>query len=259
MQSKSRQYGEPGERYRYRYRVFVTETNHSVDYVDSAACRRLCTRMQKTWPSAHLQRIREHVEGEPGAERVVRREYQHERGGRWVEDVETNSNSYAKGAVFSGCGTYRYLLERHWTAGNGAVGFVMLNPSTADAYEDDPTIRRCVGFAKSWGFRSLYVANLFAWRATDPAILPKDIERAKGPRRDFFLRQLATQCHTVCAAWGNSLPGFADRSFLYSSLCEATDSIGSVAKCLGTTKSGQPRHPLYVRANQPLMDFHLQP
>lgn len=163
----------------------------------------------------------------------------------------------ARGAVLSGCGLYRYLLERHWDTNKHALGFLMLNPSTADAMEDDPTIRRCIGFAKSNGYGSIYVGNLFAWRATDPKDLPTDREVAMGARRDFFLRRMSYQCRNIVAAWGSKVPKFVDRAFLLESIWHTQDGFAIKAKCLGTTKNGMPRHPLYVKADQPLVDFKL--
>lgn len=164
--------------------------------------------------------------------------------------------NYTKGAVLSDCGRYRYLLERHWNGGGHAIGFIMLNPSTADAAVDDATIRRCVGFAHAWGYRTLYVANLMAWRATDPADLPSTKCEAMGPMRNWFLRRLALQCDKVVCAWGAKLPRFVDRGFLYRTLDEAADSLGYASGwCLGRTANGQPRHPLYVRADAELQEF----
>jgi hypothetical protein len=71
-------------------------------------------------------------------------------------------------AVFDETGSYRYLLGREWEGTGEAVGFIMLNPSTADAMTNDPTIRRCIGFARAWGYGSLWVGNLFAYRSRDP-------------------------------------------------------------------------------------------
>ena len=87
----------------------------------------------------------------------------------------------ASGAVFSPCERYRYKLWRVWDPARplGCVMFLMLNPSTATDTEDDPTIRRCIGYARSWGYGGLYVGNLFAYRATDPA----DLRRADSSRR----------------------------------------------------------------------------
>lgn len=78
-----------------------------------------------------------------------------------------------KSAIISECGKYRYSLSRIWDENKANVLFIMLNPSTADGDVDDPTIRRCIGFAKSWGYGGIYVGNLFAYRATDPKELLK--------------------------------------------------------------------------------------
>ena len=99
-------------------------------------------------------------------------------------------------------GHYRYMLGRQW----GAPPFLlwmMLNPSTADATEDDPTIRRCSGFAKHWGFGGLVVVNLFAFRATNPADL-RAAEQPIGPENDRHLVNAARSCPRVVAAWGAS-------------------------------------------------------
>lgn len=163
---------------------------------------------------------------------------------------------YTKGAVISACGRYRYLLERHWNGGGPAVGFLMLNPSTADAEADDATIRRCVLFAHSWGYRTLYVANLLAWRATTPAALPRD-RTAVGPMRDWFLRRVAMQCDRLVCAWGASLPGFVDRDFIARTVTACSDSLGIWEKCwcLGKTAGGQPRHPLYMKGDTELVEY----
>ena len=150
------------------------------------------------------------------------------------------------GAVISDCGRYRYTLEREWMTGEGTCLFVMLNPSTADASEDDPTIRRCIGFAQRWGYQRLEVGNLFAFRATDPAdMLSVTPAEAAGPDNDDHLRDLSHGAGLIVAAWGaHSLAAFR-RAAVLEILSESEADV----VCLGTTKYGSPRHPLYVRGD----------
>ena len=118
----------------------------------------------------------------------------------------------------------------------------MLNPSTADARRDDPTIRRCMGFARLWGYSVLEVRNLFAWRATDPRELLTAPDPTGGPRGDRELQAVA-KADLVIAAWGARVPFARDR--------EALALLGGCdLKCLGRTRNGQPRHPLYVRGGR---------
>ncbi|MGA2231917.1 MAG: DUF1643 domain-containing protein [Tepidisphaeraceae bacterium] len=142
-------------------------------------------------------------------------------------------------ATFSPCRRYRYVLRRTWDAAGQTVLFIGLNPSTADAKHDDPTIRRCIRFAADWGFGSLIVANLFAYRATKPA----DLRRAAdpiGPRNNFWLAQLQKQADLTIAAWG--IHG--------AHLNRDRHVLGKLSRlhCLGKTKAGHPRHPLYLAA-----------
>lgn len=150
-----------------------------------------------------------------------------------------------KGAVISEDGRYRYSLWRAWDRSLEPLTFVMLNPSTADANVDDPTIRRCIGFAKRDGFGGVRVVNLYAFRATQP----KDMFRAIDPvgplNNDYFNFGTAA---TVIAAWGAHARPNRVRDVMRL-LRERT------VYCLGTTKDGSPRHPLYVRADQPLIPF----
>lgn len=142
-------------------------------------------------------------------------------------------------AVISECGRYRYTLEREWMTGTGTCLFVMLNPSTADATEDDPTIRRCVGFAQRWGYQRLTVGNIFNLRATDPrALLTAD--DPLGPEAGYWMAQLRREADLSIAAWG-AFPLAAERS--------ADLRASHRFHCLGTTKDGSPRHPLYVRGD----------
>jgi hypothetical protein len=158
-------------------------------------------------------------------------------------------------AVISPCGTYRYRLTRFaesLTPMKSTALFVMLNPSTADAQLDDPTIRRCLGFAKLWGCNGLAVANLYALRSTNPEALWSHPDPV-GPENDGYLWNFALECCDVVCAWGsNAKPERAAR--VASIMLDA----GARLWCLGTTKHGSPRHPLYVRADQPLVEWSPQ-
>jgi hypothetical protein len=159
-------------------------------------------------------------------------------------------------AVISPCGTYRYRLTRaaeSLAPVKSTALFVMLNPSTADAQLDDPTIRRCRGFSKLWDCNGLAVANLYALRSTNPAALWTHPDPV-GPENDDYLWNFARQCSDVVCAWGsNAKPERVAR--VASIMLDA----GARFWCLGTTKDGSPRHPLYVRADQPLIEWSPQP
>jgi hypothetical protein len=152
-------------------------------------------------------------------------------------------------AVFSECGCYRYTLTRIWNGNLPALIFVMLNPSTADAKFDDPTIRRCISFARDRGFGRLKVLNLFAFRATDPTHM-KAVRDPVGPDNDAHmiaaLTAAAADGSPVIAAWGvHGVHNGRDGEVRKLSL-----ECGVELKCLGSTKGGHPRHPLYVPAAQ---------
>ncbi len=154
-------------------------------------------------------------------------------------------------AGFSRCGRYRYWVRRCWDEGRPPVCWVMLNPSTADAVRDDPTIRRCRQFAAAWGYGGILVVNLFAYRASAPALL-FGADDPIGPANDRHLRRaVAGAAQLVVAAWGchGTFRG-RDRAVL-----ELLASCTGGVVCLGRTRNGQPRHPLYVRGNQPLERF----
>ena len=142
-------------------------------------------------------------------------------------------------ATFSSCRTYRYSLWRRWGAPEqGYAMFIGLNPSTADEVEDDPTVRRCIQFAKDWGYGALCMTNLFAFRATDPAVMRAHTEPV-GPDTDAVLTDLAKSAGVVVAAWGNHGSHSArDRQVI---------ALLPNLHCLKVTKAGQPSHPLYLR------------
>jgi hypothetical protein len=158
-------------------------------------------------------------------------------------------------AVFSECRTWRYSLAR-WTAQEThefkTVAFIGLNPSTADEVQDDPTVRRCVGFAKAWGFDRLVMLNAFAFRATDPGKLAAlDFSTAVGPENHKHLVREARAADLVVCAWGVH----GARWQRGPSLALALGSEPGISlHVLGLTKDGHPRHPLYLRADlQPVL------
>jgi len=127
--------------------------------------------------------------------------------------------------------------------------FILLNPSTADEERNDRTIRRCIGFARAWNFGSVEVVNLFAYSATDARELLKRDDTV-GDENDLFLIQAVERCSTVVVGWGSrgALLG-RDRKVL-SLLADKKDMF-----CLGITKDGQPRHPLYVKGDTVLVPY----
>jgi hypothetical protein len=158
-------------------------------------------------------------------------------------------------ATFSPCRRYRYALTRTWADAPGAV-FVTLNPSTADALADDPTIRRCIGFARAWGCGGLTVVNLFGLRATDPAQLTR-VHDPVGPDNDVVIRDVVTRAadfpaqRPVVAAWG-AHPAAGKRAREVGGMLARQ---GVEVLCLGVTAAGHPRHPLYVRGAQRLVSW----
>lgn len=149
-------------------------------------------------------------------------------------------------AEVSQCGQYRYALWRSWQPSGRTLLFVGLNPSTADGHRDDPTLRRCVGFAKRLGFGTLAVGNLFAYRSADPGEL-RNVDDPVGPDNEHWLARLLTAADMVLVGWG-SAPIAALRSR------EVLSAVEQVF-CLGLTAGGAPRHPLYLRADSRLMKF----
>jgi len=152
--------------------------------------------------------------------------------------VLTAKHGGETGAHFSGCRRYRYALWRKWQTTGPMLMLIGLNPSTADAERNDPTIRRCIGFARDWGFDGVWVVNLFAWRATHPADLKAAAEPV-GPRNDVWLRKIARRCDRIAAAWGNH-GRFLDRSARVRAM------FGDRLEIIRLTAEGEPAHPLYL-------------
>jgi hypothetical protein len=177
-------------------------------------------------------------------------------------------------AIISECGQYRYRLTRRITPHDlghfGCDGhyrytperianFIMLNPSTADWTTNDPTIRRCIGYAMAWGCAALVVSNLFGFRATDPRYIAI-VRDPVGPLNNDYVIGAACRAHesggVVVAAWGvNGWHRDQDRHVM--SLL--TQTLGIPVKCMGTTAEGFPRHPLYLTRKTPLAPYAGRP
>jgi hypothetical protein len=143
-------------------------------------------------------------------------------------------------AVISDCRQYRYELRRSWDVSKPPVLFIGLNPSTANASVDDNTSRVCINYAKRWGFGSLLLGNLFAYRSTDPRLL-RNVNDPVGPGNDEWLSRLSAEADLVICAWGNA-GGFRQRD---RAVLEFIDN----PHCLTKLKSGRPGHPLYKPAD----------
>ncbi len=154
-----------------------------------------------------------------------------------------------RAAVISECRKHRLWLSRAWGRQDPKLPFIMLNPSTADADVDDPTIRRCMAFARREGYHGIEVVNLFSVRATDPKeVWPLAPHRRNHPHAEHHLVDAALNGEPIVCAWGSVPPAAMPRvRDVVNTLSMLTNLV-----CLGTTKSGMPRHPLYVRGDQPL-------
>lgn len=157
-------------------------------------------------------------------------------------------------AVLSEDRRYRYRLSRSWERPGenvSVVTFVGLNPSTADENTLDPTLRRCLRFAMDWGHNAFCMLNLFAYRATNPLDMKAQGLDAIGPLNDEHLIWAATHSATVVAAWG-AHGGWLGRD---SEVLKLLGAEGVELHCLGRTRDGMPRHPLYMKRDTPLIPY----
>lgn len=148
------------------------------------------------------------------------------------------------GALFSPCRRWRYMLWRRWDERRGVCAFVCLNPSTADETKDDPTVRRCVNYAKSWGYGALWMLNAYAFRATHPQEMKMQGVGAIGVRNDEYLHAAAVNSNLVVAAWGSHIDSFREQAIL-----RMFRRAKRPMHVLGLTLQGHPKHPLYLRAD----------
>lgn len=144
-------------------------------------------------------------------------------------------------ARFSEDRVFRYELEIEFGAGDGTVNFIMLNPSTADEFKNDPTVERCERRAREWGYRRLIVTNLFAFRATDPRAMKAAVDPV-GPGNDAAILAAAKESDLVIAAWGNHGSHLGRADVVRAALRSQRVRL----KCLRVSKSGHPAHPLYL-------------
>lgn len=147
------------------------------------------------------------------------------------------------GADFSDDRVHRYALFRRLKADGKVVNFIGLNPSTADEFKNDPTIRRCIGFAEAWGASLLVMTNIFAFRATDPKVMRAAVDPV-GPDNDKALIEWASKSDVVVAAWGTH-GVFESRGQEVLGLLATVSDISA----LGLTNHGHPKHPLYLPKN----------
>lgn len=156
------------------------------------------------------------------------------------------SRSHQKGdtasvAVYSDCEAYRYELTRQWDATGQKALFVLLNPSTATEFQNDPTVERCERRARALGFGAFRVINIFAYRATDPKVMRK-VADPVGPENDAALADGAAWADRIICAWGGN-GAHLGRAANVQALLRAT---AKPLWHLGLTLAGQPKHPLYI-------------
>tara|TARA_R110002126_G_scaffold161549_12_gene309408 strand:+ start:3079 stop:3555 length:477 start_codon:yes stop_codon:yes gene_type:complete len=141
-------------------------------------------------------------------------------------------------AVFSDCRKYRFALWRVWDEALPSVMFIGLNPSTADESANDPTLTRCIRYAQSWGYGGVCMANIFAFRATDPKVM-MSVPDPVGADNDRWLLELSQSAGLVVAAWGNT--------GRYMGRSDHVRNLIPNLHCLKLNKSGEPAHPLYQK------------
>ena len=182
----------------------------------------------------------------------------------WPDEIAFESDDSLLGglasAAFSTDRTYRYLLTRTWDQTCRTMTWVMLNPSTADAFADDPTIRRCKAFARREGYGGISVVNLFGLRSTDPRALREHADPI-GPVNDWFVRLYVQAAPCTVVAWG---AGGALLGRGAEVARQLTAIPGVRLHCLGVTKDGRPKHPLArgrerVPDDAPLISWEPQP
>jgi hypothetical protein len=145
------------------------------------------------------------------------------------------------GATFSRCRRWRYLLWRRWDEAKPVANFLMLNPSTADEFQLDPSCTRARNYAERWGFGAVLITNIFGWRATDPEEM-KSVEDPVGPGNDRAILKAARRARIVVCAWGNHGEHRERGNEVKGMLAR----YGVALYFLRLNRSGHPAHPLYL-------------
>lgn len=158
-------------------------------------------------------------------------------------------------AIISTCGKYRYRLDRQLTMGDGPVyAFFGINPSTADASLDDATVRKWTGFCKRWGASRYIVGNVFAYRATDVKALAT-VEDAFGDDIGEHITDIIEESDILVPCWGNMSKVPPKLQWAFDVLMDALLSSGKPVRHFGLTKAGDPKHPLMLGYDTPLLDW----
>ena len=150
------------------------------------------------------------------------------------------------GAVFSEDRMYRYALWRVWNLNGGILMVIGLNPSVAGEAIDDPTVTRCINRAGRAGYGGFFMANLFGLVSTDPKELLRN-DNAVGEGTDYFLDRMIKMSDRHVVAWGSFKP--------VTKRCRAVLAMISEPYCLGINKDGQPKHPLYIGYDIPMVRY----
>jgi len=163
-------------------------------------------------------------------------------------EEEIDMISQFSGAILDQKRAYRFLIWRFWD-GSPRVLFIGLNPSTANECSDDPTLRRCVSFARSWGYGGMYLCNVFSFITPDPSLLTKEnaFHEANPPAINMA-RALSVLTVLV---WGDGIEIAADGLRVAKRVAETSEA----PMCFGLTKKGNPRHPLYLKGDVELVEY----
>lgn len=154
----------------------------------------------------------------------------------------THDGSMLRSAVVSHDEVHRYSLGRRWAPQvvDDQLCWVLLNPSTADGTIDDPTVRRCIGFSRDWGYNALVLVNLFAYRATHPNELRFAADPV-GPYNEHYVKAAVWHSASVVVGWGGTPHGASPIDLRREEYAQ-----GRTVHCLGRTQGGRPKHPLYI-------------